>query len=102
MGHAADLSGGAEHLSKRKKQQQAPPSPTLIYVGPTIQHGRLTQNTVFRDGFPSYLDDLLQGDPDIELLIVPVQQLVATRIAAATPGTPQHTVYQRLLKGVGK
>ncbi|SFA91584.1 hypothetical protein SAMN05216312_102217 [Cohnella sp. OV330] len=87
---------------KRKAVEEEMPTSEpgqLIYVGPTILDGLLQQNALFIGGVPLQYEDLLKEQPDIELLIVPVAQLVETNRLTQIPGTPQHAVYQRLQKG---
>ncbi|GIO08009.1 hypothetical protein J31TS6_40370 [Brevibacillus reuszeri] len=87
---------------KQQTQNEAQSQPTqgpLIYVGPNIPGGRLMQYTVFRGGIPDYLDDLLEKQPAIRQLLVPVQDLSSVQVRISTPGTLEHTFYQRVKDG---
>ncbi|WP_312117947.1 hypothetical protein [Brevibacillus reuszeri] len=81
------------------KAESPQPQEQLIYVGPNIPGGRLMQYTVFRGGIPDYLDDLLEKQPAIRQLIVPVQDLSSVQARISTPGTLEHTFYQRVKDG---
>lgn len=73
----------------------------LIYVGPTLGRGRLTQYTVFREGLPVTLDDLKDKYPMITDLIVPVADLSYTQKRIATPGTFEQVAYESIKRGGG-
>lgn len=77
-----------------------PPEEQLIYLGPTLSGGRLAQNAVFRGGVPTQLGYLFELEPDLGLMIVPVERLVETRKLIQELGTPQNAVFERLAKGV--
>lgn len=68
----------------------------LIYVGPNLEHGRLAQYTVFSDGVPGHLSDLIEAHPSIHDLIVPVGELGNVQIRISQPGTPEHTAFAQL------
>ncbi|MEC0171165.1 hypothetical protein [Paenibacillus graminis] len=70
-----------------------------IYVGPNLPGGRLLQSTVFRGGVPAYLQPLLDEQPDIAALIVPVDELSEVQAKIVQTGTPEYVAYQAILKG---
>ncbi|BFH15916.1 hypothetical protein WJ0W_003282 [Paenibacillus melissococcoides] len=72
----------------------------LIYVGPNLPGAGLSRFTVFREGVPAYLADVLEKQPAIKILIVPVAEMSATMTRVATPGTLEHSAYQELQKGM--
>ena len=53
----------------------------LIYCGPSLPGGQLQQHALFKGGTPTHLSEVLAKCPAIGLLIVPVQELTATRLA---------------------
>lgn len=77
----------------------AEPEQQLIYTGPNIGRGRLRQYTVFRAGVPAYLEPLLEEQPAIRRLLVPIAELAATQKNIEVKGTIEHKAYQTL-KGV--
>lgn len=85
----------AEHQKTEQIKQQ-------IYVGPNLPGGGLSRFTVFRDGIPQYLEVLLQQQPLIKSLIVPVDELSAAMTRVETPGTLEHSNFQELLRKEGK
>ncbi|SFA91785.1 hypothetical protein SAMN05216312_102230 [Cohnella sp. OV330] len=66
----------------------------IIYVGPNI--GGLNSNAVFSGEIPSSLAPLLTKYPQIELLLVQIEDAAAAYIAISTPGTPEHEAYRSL------
>lgn len=87
----------------RKKPVVEPPKPPeqqMIYLGPTLSGGRLAQNAVYRGGVPTQYSYLFEIEPELGLLIVPVESLVETRKKIEELGTPENAVYERLMKGV--
>lgn len=76
------------------KPQKA--SGPLIYAGPTIGKGKLRGHTVFSEGVPPYLSKLIESLPDIKALIVPVDQLAATRQRIAQNGSYENIIFEKL------
>ncbi|QWU15679.1 hypothetical protein SAMN04487895_12724 [Paenibacillus sophorae] len=71
--------------------------PTRIYLGPNLPGGRLMQSTVFRGGIPAYLADTLAAQPEINDLIVPVDEMSGVQARIVQKGTAEHAAYQTLL-----
>lgn len=69
----------------------------LIYIGPNLPGGRLSQYTVFRGGLPVYLNDLLEQQPSIKDLIVPVAETSSTQVKTLMSGSPEYIAYQNLM-----
>ncbi|NQX49451.1 hypothetical protein HQN87_29465 [Paenibacillus tritici] len=86
---------------KNKDNLQNEQEPARIYLGPNLRGGRLLQSTVFRSGIPAYLLPLLEEQPDVAELIIPVEQMTAVQERIVQAGTAEYAVYQRLLgKGI--
>ncbi|OBZ08254.1 hypothetical protein A7975_27375 [Bacillus sp. FJAT-26390] len=79
------------------KTEKTEPVEQLIYIGPNLPGGRLSQYTVFRGGLPVYLSDLLEQQPSIKELIVPVAETAATQAKTNMSGTPEYIAYQNLM-----
>lgn len=71
----------------------------LIYLGPNLPTGRLLQSTVFRGGIPVYLQPLLDEQPDVAALIVPVDKIDEVQTQILKMGTPEYGSYQAILRG---
>jgi hypothetical protein len=90
-------------MSEPKNKAASDPTPTLIqqviYCGPTLprQYG-LPQYRVFIGGIPAHLAEVIAICPAINALIVPVGDYAKTKIAIATKGTPQATLYAQIVK----
>jgi hypothetical protein len=86
-------------VSKEKLQKAERPKSVeqLIYIGPNLPGGRLSKNTVFRGGLPVYLNDLLEQQPSIKDLIVPVSETAAAQEKTQMSGTPEFIAYQNLM-----
>lgn len=81
---------------KSKKAPKPAPIEQLIYIGPNLSGGRLSQNTVFRGGTPAYMQDLLEQHPSIKDLIVPVAETAAAHAKTQLSGTPEYIAFQNL------
>ncbi|MNO15518.1 hypothetical protein D3C76_51840 [compost metagenome] len=75
-------------------------STRVIYIGPNLSNGRLAQYTVFKDGVPKHLEDVIEKNPVIKDLFVPLARLADAQAKIATVGTIEHQAYQLILKGV--
>jgi hypothetical protein len=71
----------------------------LVYVGPNIRGGRMAQYTVFRGGLPAYIEALLDEQPHIRNLIVPIAQLAEAQRRSVTPGTIEYRAAEKLRGG---
>lgn len=83
---------------KQAKATTAKPVP-MIYVGPSLEKGALTQYTVFSGGLPVTLDHLKEKYPQLTDLIVPVSELANTKKRIATPGAYEQVAYEALRGG---
>ena len=62
---------------------------TVIYTGPNIFPLALQRFQVFWGGLPSYVKRAIEEIPEIEHLIVPVNELEAMRAKIDKPGTQE-------------
>ena len=62
---------------------------TVIYTGPNIFALALQRFQVFRGGLPPYVKRAIEKIPEIERLIVPLNELEAMRAKINKPGTPE-------------
>ena len=60
-----------------------------IYTGPNIFKMALQRFQVFRGGLPPYVKRAIEKIPEIERLIVPVNELEAMRAKINKPGTSE-------------
>ena len=72
----------------------------LIYVGPTLSEGRLSFSTVFIDGFPAYLQEILEKHPWFKQLFVPVSELDMAIKATKEKGSYLNILYEKAKKEV--
>lgn len=94
-----------EEKNEGVKQQKNPPKSlrkqpeeTLIYLGPNLKGGVLSQYTTFRNGLPAHYGALKGKYEGLDLLIVPISQMQSVNKLISTEGTAQHKAYQ-LLRG---
>jgi hypothetical protein len=80
------------------KKEAISKGPSRIYLGPNLPNGRLAHATVFRDGIPAHLNDLLESYPEVGTLIIPVSEMAATQSRIGRSGTPEYQAYQTLLE----
>ena len=62
---------------------------TVVYTGPNIFSLALQKFQVFRGGLPPYVKRAIEKIPEIEHLIVSVNELEAMRAKIDKPGTPE-------------
>lgn len=86
--------------TKKVKHTKAKPQP-MIYVGPSLERGALTQYKVFSGGLPETLEELKEKYPQLTDLIVPVADLSYTQKRIATPGTFEQVAYESIKRGGG-
>lgn len=72
----------------------------MIYAGPNLSNGRLAQYTVFKEGLPKHLDDVIEKNPVIKDLFVPLERLADVQSKIAAVGTLEYQAFQSILKGV--
>ncbi|WP_438770049.1 hypothetical protein [Brevibacillus sp. JB24b] len=85
-----------ETIKTSKQKKEIDSMEQLIYIGPNIPGGRLTQNTVFLGGIPEHLTDLQEKHPELSDLFVPVTQFIEAQAQIKRPGTAEHQAYQAL------
>lgn len=73
---------------------------SFAYAGPSLPHGRLKENAVFRGKIADvlqYLADVMEDYPQVEKLIVPTTRLAAFRAKVKTPGNIAHKYYNDIV-----
>ena len=84
-----------------KKQAAAPVQ--QIYCGPSLPHQYgLFQYQVFADGIPDHLVQVVEDNPAVKALIVPVENLAAVRLALAKPGSAEAAQFQEIRQTFAK
>lgn len=78
----------------KKVKQQAETWPR-IYVGPSFPKSLLKQMTIFANGYPAPVADLIGQHPELKDLFVATAALPATMVQIAKKGSYLHSVYQR-------
>lgn len=73
------------------------PAP-LIYCGPNLPKGILSQFTVYRGGLPKHLEPHFGKCPALKRLFVPVEDLNKTLQAIQKPGTAESVWYKQVLE----
>jgi hypothetical protein len=69
----------------------------LIYCGPNLPRGILSQFTVFRGGLPKHLEAHFEQCPALKHLFVPVEDLNKTLQAIQKPGTAENVWFKQVL-----
>lgn len=87
----------AKPRSTKTKANKSKTDP-LIYIGPNIPGGGLSQFTVFRYGLTTHVQSIIAQYPDIDKLILPVEKMSVAIARSRQPGTLEHTAYQKLQK----
>ena len=75
----------------------------FVYAGPTLPHGRLKENAIFRGTFKdvsAYLADVLEEYPQVAKLIVPANRMGAFSVKVKTPGNIAHKHYTDIVSAM--
>ena len=65
----------------------------VVYCGPNMPGGLLQRFSVFKGGVPPYVTELVAACPEAQQLIVPTDELAATRAAIEVRGTAANLAY---------
>lgn len=68
----------------------------VIYTGPNIFDFGLFQFQVFQEGLPPYVKRAIEKIPDINRLIVPVDELENTRAKIEKSGTLEARIFYKI------
>jgi len=99
------MSDVKEEILKEKPQEKKKDAPkskkpqTLIYVGPNLQGGVLSQYTTFRGGLPEHIEALKEKYEGFDKLFVEPAALTAFEQKVKQVGTVQYQAYQNALQG---
>ena len=83
-------------------QEESTDTATAIYTGPNIIAFALMKFQVFRGGFPPYIKRAIEKIPEIEALIVPVEELEEMRKKIERPGTNEARLFYTVQKEAEK
>lgn len=72
----------------------------LVYVGPTLSEGRLSFSTVFMNGLPFHVQELVDAHPWLEQLFVPTSELDMAIKATKDKGSYLNILYNKAKKEV--
>lgn len=89
---------GVKQQKNPPKSVRKQPEETLIYLGPNLKGGALSQYTTFRNGLPAHYGALKEKYEGLDVLIVPISQMQSVNKLISTEGTAQYKAYQ-LLRG---
>lgn len=70
---------------------------SVIYVGPSLEH-IVREGSVFRNGYPQKLKELMKEQPFLEELLVPVDLLAETKKAIRNPESSMRMLYRKAEK----
>lgn len=69
-----------------------------VYAGPTMHRRVMIAGSVYKNGLPEHVKDLIRKVPDVGRIIVPVKDFPTVRKETETPGTEYHRIYNALLE----
>ena len=72
----------------------------LVYVGPTLSEGRLSFSTVYMNGLPLHVQDIVDAHPWFKQLFVPVSELDMAIKATKDKGSYLNILYNKAKKEV--
>lgn len=86
---------------KKTKKNAKPVPVAVVYCGPTLK-GIVKQFTVFTNGLPTAVDELIAKNPVVGNLVIPVDELAAFRAELKTPGSAASVIFteaSKIIKG---
>lgn len=72
----------------------------LVYVGPTLSEGRLSFSTVYINGLPVHVQEIVDAHPWFKQLFVPVSELDMAVKATKDKGSYLNILYNKAKKEV--
>lgn len=66
-----------------------------VYIGPSLSGSRLLHATVFRDGYPIYIKEIMEEHPWFKNLFVPVEEYAESMKTIRKPGTALYIFAKR-------
>ncbi len=82
--------------TSRKQRFIKPVKPKkLIYIGPTLSEGRLSFSTVFMDGFPVYVQGIIDKNPWFKALFVPIPEMETAVASTKQKGSFLNIMYNK-------
>ena len=72
-----------------------------IYIGPSVAALGLMRNQVYLNGIPGEVQSAIAKYPDVELMIVPVEDFIYKSNEMNTPGTELNHVMRVFKKQAG-
>ena len=72
----------------------------LVYVGPTLSEGRLSFATVYTNGLPVHVQEIVDAHPFFKQLFVPVSELNEAIKATKDKGSYLNILYNKAKKEV--
>lgn len=91
-------------ISKKSKRTQTTRNTKtieqLIYVGPTLSEGRLSFSTVYVNGLPFHVQELVNLHPWFKQLFVPASELDKAVKATKEKGSYLNILYNKAKKEV--
>ena len=84
-------------MAKKTSFKRTTPASSVpvIYIGPNLPGGTMSAYTVYKNGLPTYVEQLKTETPEIARLIVPVKDLSPARKRLARHGA-EASAYQAL------
>lgn len=70
---------------------------TLIYCGPTINNGEISQYAVFQGNLPEHVKKHLEAEAAVKELLIPVQDFVAVKNRIYQKGTREQLLFEKAL-----
>jgi len=71
-------------------------SKQVVYCGPTISKMGIVQFAVFKGGYPANVSAAIAEYPDIEKLMVPIEELGEFRMQIAKAGSEPHRLFHQV------
>lgn len=82
-------------MTSKKLKQPTVNTSKLVYIGPTLSESRLIHATVFIGGYPLHILELLNSNPWMKQLFVPVSEMNSAIAATKEKGTIYNILYQK-------
>lgn len=98
MDHTNEWKGESLQLNQDTivfEEKNTETSEILIYVGPTIPNV-ISTNSIFNNGIPKQLQELISIKPYVSALLVPIEKLAQARVELRNPGSAFSVLYKKI------
>lgn len=81
-----------------RKKNTVAETQTVVYCGPNLPKLGLARFSVFRNGYPAYVQNALEKVEELKKMMVPPHKLAEFRRETERAGSEPHRLYHQILR----